>query len=406
MIIRNVTVIGDGHPSTGTEVVVADGVFSAIRPVTGERPAIDGHGGYLVPGLWESHTHLTSSASKAGEVSRPLAEYLAAGITSVVDLGGPLDIARAHRENPSDRAARPFFAGPVFTGIHGWPVLDDTRRDPLAHQVDDPDRAYALALGQADEVDFIKCTYDGEPGAPDKLPLEALRAIVTAAHEKGRKVLVHVHLRGDVEDAVSAGADGIEHAFLPQNPHSTREAADMAALLAETGTYYCPTLAIFEQLARNGDPAYLDELVEVGINRPEDIPRITQGPLYGRPFPRHPAGESRIRFDYALRTLGLMYDAGVKIAAGSDIAILMGSRPSALFRELQLLAKAGLPPHAVLAACTRHAAAKIGQDANVGTITPGAAADALLLDADPRTDLAHLIDPSHRLGTLRNGQLS
>ena len=412
VIIRNVTVINGSDSISDAEVVVTDGKFSAIRPVTDEQPAIDGHGGYLVPGLCESHTHLLGPAmgqpenERVPHLSGMLAGYLAAGITSVMDLGGPTDLARAYRAAVPDPVARLFFAGQSFTGIRGWPVLDNSAFTAIAHQVDDPERAYALALAASDEVDFIKCIYDGEPGAPEKLTFGVLRAIVAAAHEKGKKVMVHVHHRDDIDDAVAVGADGIEHAFLPEEPASTSEAADVAATLAESGTYYCPTLVTFEQIARNGDVTYFDELVRDGIATTEDIPRIMASPLYERPFPRHPADECATRFDYAMRTLGTMHDAGVKIVAGSDVAMLMPSPPLALFREMQLLAKAGLPLDAVLAASTRHAAAKIGQDANIGTIAPGAAADALLLDANPLTDLAHLIDPSHRIGILRNGQMS
>ncbi|MGW7576924.1 amidohydrolase family protein [Streptomyces sp. NPDC054765] len=424
MIIRNVTVI-DGKstaPITDAEVVVTDGRFSAIRPAADARPpardapVIDAQGGYLVPGLWESHTHLGGLASfkpeneRAAYVSQLLTDFLGVGVTSVVDLGGPLDIelaVRAYRDAATDAAAGLFFAGPVFTGIGGWPVLSDPERAPIAHQTDNADIAYRQALELADQVDFIKCIYDGEPGAPEKLPLDALKAIVTAAHEKGKNVLVHVHERTDLEEAVAAGADGIEHAFQPQDPGSTTEARDVAALLAETNTYYCPTLVTWEQIAYNGEAGYLRQLVDEGFATHEDIPQITSRPHYGREFPRHSAQDSHVRFDYAMRTLALMHDAGVKITAGSDVAMLMPSRPVALLRELQLLAKAGLPLPAVLAAGTRHAAEKIGQQARTpGMITVGSVADALLLDADPYRDIAHLIDRSHHVGTLRAGRPS
>ncbi|MFJ2651141.1 amidohydrolase family protein [Streptomyces sp. NPDC087420] len=423
MIIHNVTVIdGTGAaPIAGAEVVVTDGRFSAVLPATseeravGDGPVIDGRGGYLVPGLWESHTHLSGylmgkpGNERGQHLATLMAEFLAVGVTSAVDLGGPLGLraeARGHLEKVSGPVPQLFFAGPVFTGINGWPVLDMKERASLAYQIDNADDAYRQALQLADQVDFLKCVYDGEPGAPDKLPLDALKAIVTAAHEKGKKVLAHVHHRSELEEAVAAGADAIEHAFLPDDPGSTAEALDVAAMLAETNTYYCPTLVTWEQLGRNGDDGYLRELVADGILTDADIPGITGRPFYGKPFPRHSAEESRIRFDYAMDTLGLMYDAGVRIAAGSDVALLMPSPPKAYLRELQLLARAGLPMSAVLAAATRHAAGKIGQDATVGTITEGAVADALLLDADPLAGIAHLVDPAHRVGTLRAGRPS
>jgi hypothetical protein len=150
----------------------------------------------------------------------------------------------------------------------------------------------------ADQVDFLKCIYDGETDAPDKLPYDALKAIVTAAHEKGKTVLVHVHHRTELEEAVEAGADGIEHAFLPDDGSSTAEAVDVAALLADNGTYYCPTLATWEQLARSGEDGYLQELVDDGIATPADIPQIISRPFYGRPSPvtpRRSPGSARLR---------------------------------------------------------------------------------------------------------------
>ena len=65
LIIRNVTVIdgSGGPPAAGVEVAIEGGVFRAIRP-SGKNPpppgttVFDGRGGYLLPGLWEGHTHL------------------------------------------------------------------------------------------------------------------------------------------------------------------------------------------------------------------------------------------------------------------------------------------------------------------------------------------------------------
>ncbi|MGC4938184.1 amidohydrolase family protein [Kribbella sp. DT2] len=423
MRIHNVTVIDgtDADPLAGAEVAVTGGRFSAVRPAgsidraVDDGPVIDGRGGYLVPGLWESHTHLTGQATlrpegeRLGVVSRQLADFLAVGVTSVVDLGGPLDLelgVREFRAKATDPAAELFFAGPVFTGIQGWPVMDSAERASLAYQTDNADEAYRQALALADQVDFLKCIYDGEPDAPDKLPFDALKAVIAAAHEKGKKVLVHVHHRTELVEAVEAGADGIEHAFLPDEPSSTAEAVDVAALLADTGTYFCPTLVTWEQLARNGEDAYLQELVDDGFATAAGAVQVAARPFYGRAFPRHSAEESRIRFDYAMETLALTHEAGVKIVAGSDIALLLPSPPPALLRELWLLAKAGLPLPAVLAAATRHAAGKIGEGAGAGTITVGAVADALLLDADPLSDITHLVDRSHHVGTLRRGQPS
>jgi imidazolonepropionase-like amidohydrolase len=418
LIIRNVTVIdgSGGPPIVNVDVAVADGKFATIRPtdaVANGATLVDGSGKYLLPGLWEGHTHLRARpdeapADQVARLEAILATYLAAGITTVLELGGPLDIdgrlRERHRITPPTESAELFFAGPSFTGINGWPLQMHHNR-ALIREAGDADSARRMVLELEGETDFVKCIYDGEPGAPDKLPRVALRAIVTAAHERGKSVLVHIATKQDIEEAVDAGADCIEHAFIPRDPADLREAEDVARLLASTNTFFSPTLAIFEQIGRSGDRAYLDELTRDAIISSGESSEIAARPSFGAPFPHHPANETLARFRYCMRTLPIMRDAGVKIVAGSDVGMFM-SRPAALLRELQLLSAAGLSGSDVVVAATRHAAEKIGKGGTVGTIAPGQVADALLVDADPLAEVMHLVRPGHRVATLRRGRFS
>lgn len=423
VIIKNVTVI-DGTGGAGLpamDVRIAGGRFEEIRPSgtdTAGAPSgddgelvLDGRGGYLLPGLWESHTHLTGFAMSLPEaerlphVQKAMADYLDSGITSVCDLGGSVTQGHTIREagRTDGPAASLFFAGPVFTGVQGWPLSFHGERS-MAVEVGDVDEAHRQLEKLLDQVDFVKCIFDGKPRGGERLPLAALEAIIQTAHGAGKKVLVHVATGTDLREAVAAGADCIEHSFVPTDPTDASEAEQVAALLAETGTIYCPTLVTWEQLGRTGDPAYLDELVADGISSAEAA-AISARPSWGMPFPHHPADESLARFDYAMRTLPLFHEAGVKLVAGSDIATDMPTPGSALLRELQLFAKAGLPLSEIITAATGHAAERIGKREVVGTVTVGAVADALLLDADPLADISHLIDPRHRRAVIRSGRL-
>jgi imidazolonepropionase-like amidohydrolase len=418
LIIRNVTVIdGSGAaPMANAEVAIEGGKFTAIRAAgrdTNGATVFDGRGGYLLPGLWEGHTHLRARpdeapADQVARLETILAGYLAAGITTVLELGGPLDIdgrlRERHRTTPPTAAAELFFAGPSFTGINGWP-LELHGNHSLIREAGDADSARRMVLELEGETDFVKCIYDGEPGAADKLPRAALQAIVTAAHERGKSVLVHIASKRDIEEAVDAGADCIEHSFIPSDPDDLTEAEDVADLLASTGTYFSPTLTVFEQIGRSGDRAYLDELARDAIISPAEALEIAGRKTFGAPFPHHPAAETLTRFRYGMRILPIMRDAGVKIVAGSDVGFFM-SRPAALLRELQLLSDAGLPSGDVIVAASRYSAEKIGKGKSVGTIAAGQVADALLLDADPLCDVMHLIRPSHRVATIRRGHLS
>jgi imidazolonepropionase-like amidohydrolase len=88
--ISNVIVINPCRDATesGRTVIVESGRIRAIQPASMPTPTgarvIDGTGKYLIPGLWDSHVHLT----KAGVTSLPL--FLANGVTAVRDLGSDL----------------------------------------------------------------------------------------------------------------------------------------------------------------------------------------------------------------------------------------------------------------------------------------------------------------------------
>jgi imidazolonepropionase-like amidohydrolase len=434
VIIKNVTVIdGTGSPPRpNQDVCMEGGRFVGIRPAgTGAAgdaseaagsPVIDGSGCCLLPGLWEGHTHLTGMAMSVPEAERSaflrgvLAGYVKTGVTSVCELGGPTEAMRRLRALGQGDPAAPslYFAGRSFTGVGGWPLsavraatpngAGENPRIVPAEEIDGVDSARKLLAGQLGEIDYVKCIYDGKD-ADGRLPLAALEAIVADAHRADKKVLVHIATGADLRDAVAAGVDCIEHSFLPADPADEREAARIAALLAETGTLYCPTVVTWEQLARTGEPAYLEELVAAGILPEEDIQTVAARPSWGRPFPQHPIAECKVRFDYTMRTLHLFHEAGVRLVAGSDVPLAVTTPALALLRELQLFAMAGIPGSDIIAAATGHAATKVGKQGTAGTVTVGAVADAVLIDADPITDVARLADARHRRAVVKDGEL-
>ncbi|WP_222441154.1 amidohydrolase family protein [Streptomyces qinzhouensis] len=410
-----------GAPRAGMDVLIADGRFAAIRPTCTDNspasagePVLDGRGGYLLPGLWEGHTHLRDYGASLPEPERlahlrnVLAGYLGEGITSVCDLGGMPELSPDLRDaSKEDTALASLFATEVvFTGIDGWPVTGSTGDRSGVMEVGSVDDArrylQELALG---EVDYVKCMLDGKPGGGRRLPPAALEVIIAAAHEAGKKALVHIATGTDLRDAVLAGADCIEHSPIPRDPRDPSEAEQLAGAMAEAGTLYCPTIATWEQLAYGARPDYLDRLITDGILTPDGAQEIMARPGYGRPFPKHPADECQVRFEYAMRTLPLFHEANVKLVAGSDIARVMPTPARALLRELQLFARAGVPNSAIIAAATSLAAEKVGKQATMGTVTVGSVADAVLLDADPVTDISHLVHQRHLRAVISSGHI-
>lgn len=423
LIINDVTVIDGtgGVPRAGMDVLIADGRFADIRPSStgisstpAGEPVLDGHGGYLLPGLWESHTHLRDYGASLPEPERfahlkdVLAGYLAEGITSVCDLGGMPELTPRLRDaSKADAAVASLFTSEaVFTGIDGWPVTGLLGHRSGVMEVGSADDARHYLQGLSlDEVDYIKCMFDGKPGGGQRLPRAALEVIIAAAHEAGKKVLVHIATGMDMREAVHAGADCIEHSPIPQDPGDLSEADELAGLMADAGTLYCPTVATWEQLAYGAYPDYLDQLITDGILTQDGAKEIMARPTYGQPFPKHPAQECRVRFEYAMRTLPLFHEANVKLVAGSDIARVMPTPARALLREMQLFAKAGVPGSAVIASATSRAAEKVGKQATTGTVAVGSVADAVLLDSDPVADLSHLIDQRHVRAVVSSGHV-
>lgn len=423
LIINDVTVIDGtgGVPRAGMDVLIADGRFADIRPSStgisstpAGEPVLDGHGGHLLPGLWESHTHLRDYGASLPEPERfahlkdVLAGYLAEGITSVCDLGGMPELSPRLRDaSKADAAVASLFTSEaVFTGIDGWPVTGLLGHRSGVMEVGSADDARHYLQGLSlDEVDYIKCMFDGKPGGGQRLPRAALEVIIAAAHEAGKKVLVHIATGMDMREAVHAGADCIEHSPIPQDPGDLSEADELAGLMADAGTLYCPTVATWEQLAYGAYPDYLDQLITDGILTQDGAKEIMARPTYGQPFPKHPAQECRVRFEYAMRTLPLFHEANVKLVAGSDIARVMPTPARALLREMQLFAKAGVPGSAVIASATSRAAEKVGKQATTGTVAVGSVADAVLLDSDPVADLSHLIDQRHVRAVVSSGHV-
>jgi cytosine/adenosine deaminase-related metal-dependent hydrolase len=83
-----------------------------------------------------------------------------------------------------------------------------------------------------------------------------------------------------------------------------------------------------------------------------------------------------------------MREAGVRIMAGSDVAVLNIFPGPSLHEELRLFVDSvGMSPMEALASATRKPAEWLGLADSVGTIARGKVADLMLLDADPLADI-------------------
>lgn len=111
-------------------------------------------------------------------------------------------------------------------------------------------------------------------------------------------------------------------------------------------------------------------------------------PVAADPSPATTAAR-RVAFETSLRIVRAAHAAGVPLLAGTDVGVAAVSPGFSLHDELELLVQAGLTPMEALRAATDEPARLLGVADSLGTIRVGAAADLVLLNADPLVEIGN-----------------
>jgi imidazolonepropionase-like amidohydrolase len=411
---------GTGRPPLVNATVVIDGDrFSRIGP-TAETPApegaeiIDGRGRFVIPGLTDMHVHVLGP----DRWHAPL--FLAAGVTTVLDLGGQLPDLTALRD-AIDAGTTPgprlLYTGPFLE--EGEPFAGFAH---MARRVDGAHIADAVDELADAGVHAIKLYVTITPGTAERA--------CARARERGLRVFMHQQETWGA-DAADAGVDCVEHmmvfgalapeALRPPEPGRLtpfeyggwmwRWLADVDPRddavtrlfdrLIAADTALDPTLVLFA--ARPG--ALGDDVGDTSMDDPERTPILPALPvrvreeLTGRWTERRraavgvsPRAADRMRkgWEHLLMLVDRFHHAGGTVLAGTDcpnVAIVSGY---SLHRELELLVRAGLSTMDALLAATSRPAARLDRGHEFGTIAPGLAADLVLLAADPLADIRNV----------------
>lgn len=379
----------------GHTVVVRDGRIAALGPdgeveVPADARRIEAEGRWLLPGLAEMHGHVPGPDDPQ-YLDDVLFLYVSNGVTTVRNMAG-------HPSHPAlrERIAAGEVLGPHLTVATPWVTPE---------RVPDADAARTVvAEARAAGFDLVKLG----TVAPAVYP-----ALAAAARDARLPFGGHIPDGVGLDQALDARQSSIDHLdryveFLvpPGTDTGGRGAgffgsgwidlADPARLpeaVARTraaGTWNVPTLTLVGHLAS-------PEPTESMIAWPEMryMPaRVREGWVRAR-------GEFAAREDFQPdaarrlvelrgRVLRALHEGGAPIALGSDAPQFFNVPGFSIHREMAMMVDAGLTPQEVLVTGTRNPARMLGTPDAFGTIAPGRRADLILVEADPREDIAHL----------------
>jgi imidazolonepropionase-like amidohydrolase len=330
----------------------------------------------ILPGLVDSHVHLTFSAgpvpfeqlqadSDADLLLRGAANAraaLQAGVTTLRDLGSRGRVMLALR----DAVAAGLVPGPRILAS-GRPITSPQGHchflGGVAQGVRDVARLTQELIDEG--VDVIKVMATGGNMTQGSDPLRAqfsadeLRAAVEVANAAGRRVTVHARGVAGMRMAVSAGVHGIEHARMEVSPGEWGFDEALAREMADRGVTAAPTMAAsyraFQCRAAGG---------RVGLR---------EGAV---PVPVRQKNARRLR------------ESGVRVVVGTDAGAALARFDEAAHVEMELLTGAGWTPLEALEAGTLGAAIAIGREKLVGSLEPGKLADLLVVRGDPTEQIS------------------
>ncbi|MEO8460914.1 MAG: amidohydrolase family protein [Dokdonella sp.] len=395
LLIRNARLFDprDLSVTANTSVLIRGEHVVRIAPdanmeAAADAEVIDAKGQFLMPGLWDNHQHFSDIDGLLD---------LANGVTSARDMANDTDafLKRVARfDDGSEIGPRVIKAG-IIDGTGEFAGPTKMRADNAADAIKDVDWYADHGYAQIKIYSSVK---------PELMPIIADRA-----HERGLRVSGHVPAFMSARQFVEGGADEIQHLnfiflnFLYPEVKETRnrdrfikvaeraqeftpdkpEVREFIAFLKKHHTVLDPTIGVFEALF-SGDP----NAVTPGLEKvaPRMPPQIRRGMLSGAlDVPKGKEAAYKAAFPAMLAMLKALHDAGVTIIPGTDA--LAGYQ---LHHELELYARAGIPPAEVLRMATLTPAQVMGVAGNRGVIAPGKFADMILIDGDPSGQIADI----------------
>ena len=390
LLIENARIIdGLGNEAFDGSVLIADGRIREVVKAGGKAPAaasrIDASGMTLMPGLIDSHCHISFDEPSSNDelffhrreglaaivAARNVQKLLRAGVTGFLDADSLYEVGVDLR----DAIEAGIIWGPrmatggnaLLTSVGGTAgrLLPDEGRRGYGKVVRTRDEIVAEVRRQVKiGVDWIKVHVTGmapRQKCRGELPVwsyEELKLVCDTAHEIGTPVVGHCRGASSIRDAARAGFDMILHATYMDD--------EALEAVIETKVPIVPTFTFQANLADFGD-------------------RIGASPYLMDVFKRE-ISESAVMLRKA-------YDAGVPLLCGSESGFSLTPYGEWHYRELEVFVRdLGLSPLEAIRAATSANAVALRMDGETGAIEEGRQADVIVVDGDPSQDVTLLGD--------------
>lgn len=383
LAIKNVLLIdGTGRqPVPNAVILIEDGKIFDVGvhiKIPEGADQINADGLTAMPALSDAHTHFSGSSlltrpplgkrEQTYDYAEAREAYLRWGVLTVRTAGDMMpDIIEYKEDVLSGKIVSPrvIAAGPMFQARGGHPLNTvfmsetDVEKDACILIDDETDIEAAVEAVADRGVDWIKTFYAhinkmNYPVPAPRMSRKNLERLITAAHKKGKPVMVHVDGPEEMLVAAMCGADSIEH-MIGVGAEDTEFSEKLIELLKSRDIAVVPTLLSIQRY---------DDKVEGATPIWETLKAATKK----------------------------LWDMGITLAVGTDSGIPLIPHGESLHDELACLVEAGLSPMQAICAGSLGNAKLLGTADKTGSLERGKLADIILLGSNPLENITNTKD--------------